>query len=193
MLSRQGKGGSCVSVWAEISFHRALPLHSFHPTAYPCHGPAPKVRCHCPGHCSLAFSLFSPTTTTTAARTTPLSPCPLQHPSTRSHRCYVPAPGACGHCRSQCTFYSPFLIPSRLSPPARAFLHPTAIHAMYLRPRPIVIAEATELLNLPQRGFSGGSPPKQAPQQQGLRATFGHEPVNPGPFGTGVVCALAVP
>ena len=24
-------------------------------------------------------------------------------------------------------------------------------------------------------------------------ATFGHEPVNPGPFGTGVVCALAVP
>ena len=28
---------------------------------------------------------------------------------------------------------------------------------------------------------------------KGLRATFGHEPVNPGPFGTGVVCALAVP
>ena len=28
---------------------------------------------------------------------------------------------------------------------------------------------------------------------EGLRATFGHEPVNPGPFGTGVVCALAVP
>ena len=29
--------------------------------------------------------------------------------------------------------------------------------------------------------------------EEGLRATFGHEPVNPGPFGTGVVCALAVP
>ena len=28
---------------------------------------------------------------------------------------------------------------------------------------------------------------------ESLRATFGHEPVNPGPFGTGVVCALAVP
>ena len=28
---------------------------------------------------------------------------------------------------------------------------------------------------------------------EGLRATFGHVPVNPGPFGTGVVCALAVP
>ena len=28
---------------------------------------------------------------------------------------------------------------------------------------------------------------------EGLRATFDHEPVNPGPFGTGVVCALAVP
>ena len=28
---------------------------------------------------------------------------------------------------------------------------------------------------------------------EGPRATFGHEPVNPGPFGTGVVCALAVP
>ena len=28
---------------------------------------------------------------------------------------------------------------------------------------------------------------------EGLRATFGHEPVNPGLFGTGVVCALAVP
>ena len=28
---------------------------------------------------------------------------------------------------------------------------------------------------------------------EGLRATFGHEPVNPGPFGTGVVCALAAP
>ena len=28
---------------------------------------------------------------------------------------------------------------------------------------------------------------------EGLRATFGREPVNPGPFGTGVVCALAVP
>ena len=28
---------------------------------------------------------------------------------------------------------------------------------------------------------------------EGLRATFGHEPVNPGPFGTGVVCALTVP
>ena len=29
--------------------------------------------------------------------------------------------------------------------------------------------------------------------EEGLRATFGHEPVHPGPFGTGVVCALAVP
>ena len=28
---------------------------------------------------------------------------------------------------------------------------------------------------------------------EGLRATFSHEPVHPGPFGTGVVCALAVP
>ena len=28
---------------------------------------------------------------------------------------------------------------------------------------------------------------------EGLRATFGHEPVNPGPFGAGFVCALAVP
>ena len=28
---------------------------------------------------------------------------------------------------------------------------------------------------------------------ESLRATLGHEPVHPGPFGTGVVCALAVP